>query len=447
VFSIACSAVFLVAVDSTVLFAAFDALRAGFPGSKAAELSWVLNAYTVVYAALLVPAGKISDVLGRKRVFQFGLLLFLAASAACGVAHSVGMLVSARAIQAVGAALLTPASLALLLGAFPVERRAVVVSLWGAVGGLAAAVGPSLGAALVDALGWRWAFYLNLPLGLFAWWRGRTQLTEWRDAKGNMSLDGVGITLLIVGVGALAYGVVGAEEHGWRSAATFGALLGGMGTLVGFVVWAGRTAHPVVDLALFNDRTYRRVNLATFCFGIAFSMMFFAMFFFLMQVWHYPLPTAGLAISPGPLLVIPVAVMSGRLASRIGHRTLLVAGSGLYAIGGLWMYWQLSPTPDYLGVWLPGLLLTGTAVGMVLPSLSAAAVAGLAAARFGIGSAVNQAIRQMGSVFGVAVTVLLVGHAQPQLAEFQSLYMMHIVLALTTGLLCLGVDTRPMIRP
>lgn len=153
VFFIACSAVFLVAIDSTVLFAAFDALRAGFPGSKAADLSWVLNAYTVVYAALLVPAGKISDVLGRKRIFQLGLLLFLAASAACGAAHSVGMLVLARALQAIGAALLTPASLALVLGAFPAERRAVVVSLWGAVGGLAAAVGPSLGAALVDALG------------------------------------------------------------------------------------------------------------------------------------------------------------------------------------------------------------------------------------------------------------------------------------------------------
>lgn len=262
-----------------------------------------------------------------------------------------------------------------------------------------------------------------------------------------MALDGVGIALLIVGVGAMAYGVVGAEEHGWRSASTLGAVLGGLGTLVGFVVWAGRTAQPVVDLTLFHDRSYRQVNLATFCFGIAFSMMFFAMFFFLMQVWHYTLPIAGLAISPGPLLVIPVAVISGRLASRLGHRPLLVGGSGLYAVGGLWMYWQLSPNPDYLGVWLPGLLMTGTAVGMVLPSLSAAAVSGLAAARFGVGSAVNQAIRQLGSVFGVALTVLLVGHAQPEVTEFQSLYMVHIGLALTTGLMCLGVDTRPLSRP
>jgi MFS family permease len=183
VFAVASIAVFLVSIDTTVLFAAFGALRSGFPHSTAGDLSWVLNAYTVVYAALLVPAGRLADALGRKRVFQLGLLLFLAASAACGAAPSVSILVGARVVQAVGAALLTPASLSLVLGAFPADRRAVVVSLWGAVGGLAAALGPSIGAAVVDALGWRWAFFLNLPLGLLAWWRGRGRLAEWRDPR------------------------------------------------------------------------------------------------------------------------------------------------------------------------------------------------------------------------------------------------------------------------
>jgi len=443
VFFVASIAVFLVSIDTTVLFAAFAALRSGFAQSTAADLSWVLNAYTVVYAALLVPAGRLSDALGRKRVFQLGLLLFLAASAACGAAPTARFLVAARVLQAVGAALLTPASLALVLGAFPADKRAVVVSLWGAVGGLAAALGPSIGAALVDAMGWRWAFFLNLPLGLIAWWRGRSRLTEWRDAKGDASLDGVGLALLITGVGALAYGIVEADVLGWRSQNVVGALAGGLVLLAVFVAWARRRPNPAVDLSLFEDRTYRYVNLATLAFGIAFSMMFFAMFFFLMQVWHYTLPQAGLAVSPGPLLVVPVAMVAGRIAARVGHRPLLVIGSLLYAAGGLWLFMRIGPTPDYLGVWLPGLLMTGTAVGMVLPSLSGAAVARLAPARFGVGSAVNQAVRQMGSVLGVAATVAFVGHAGPQITDFRSLYATHIALALITAILCLRIDTAP----
>jgi MFS family permease len=190
-------------------------------------------------------------------------------------------------------------------------------------------------------------------------------------------------------------------------------------------------------------RTYRYVNLATLTFGIAFAMMFFGLFFSLMQVWHYSLPKAGLAVTPGPLLVAPVAVLAGRSAARIGHRPLLVAGGLLYAAAGLWLCLRIGTEPDYLGTWLPGLILTGTAVGMVLPSLSGAAVARLASRRFGIGSAMNQAVRQMGGVLGVAATVALVGHASPQLADFQHLYAAQLTLALLTALLCLRVDTRP----
>jgi len=446
VFAVASMAVFLVSIDTTVLYAAFGAIRAGFPASTAASLSWVLNAYTVVYAALLVPAGRLVDAHGRKRVFQAGLLLFLAASAACGAATGVGMLIAARALQAVGAALLTPSSLALVLGAFPAERRAIAVSLWGAVGGLAAALGPSVGAAVVDALGWQWAFFLNLPFGLLAWWRGQRRLTEWRSPDHAAPVDGTGIALLIAGVGALAFGIVQADALGWRSPVVLGFGSTGLALLLVFVAWARRAQHPAVDLSLFAERTYRNVNLATLSFGIAFAMMFFGFFFFLMQTWQYSLPRAGLAVSPGPMLVVPVAMVAGRIAARVGHRPLLVVGSLVYAAGGLWFYLRAGPVPDYLGTWLPGLMLTGTAVGMVMPSLSGAAVARLAPARFGVGSAVNQAVRQMGGVLGVAATVALVGHAHPQIADFRWLYATHITLSLLTALLCLRVDTRPSIR-
>ena len=446
VFFVASIAVFLVSIDTTVLFAAFGALRAGFPTSTAADMSWVLNAYTIVYAALLVPSGKLSDTQGRKRVFQIGLVLFLIASAACGLASGVGMLIAARVLQAVGAALLVPSSLALVLGAFPMERRAVAVSLWGAVGGLAGALGPSVGAAVVDSLGWRWAFFINLPLGLLAWWYGRSRLTEWRNANAHASIDLPGTALLMAGVGALAFGIVQSEVLGWRSLVVLGWMVAGVGVLLGFVAWARHTPHPALDLSLFSDPTYRHVNLATLVFGIAFAMMFFGLFFFLMQVWQYPLPRAGLAVSPGPLLVVPVAIVSGRWAVRIGHRLLLVGGSVLYAAGGLWLYLLAGDAPNYLGIWLPAMVMTGAGVGMVLPSLSGAAVARLTSERFGVGSAVNQAVRQMGAVLGVAVTVALVGHTNPQLADFRHLYAAHIVLALLTALICLRVDTRPVAR-
>ncbi|NRF67400.1 MFS transporter [Aquincola sp. S2] len=443
VFSVASVAVFLVSIDTTVLFAAFGALRAGFPGSSSADLSWVLNAYTVVYAALLVPAGRLADQHGRKRIFQWGLGLFLLASWACGWAPTVEWLIAARVLQAAGAALLTPSSLALVLGAFPAHKRAIAVSLWGAVGGLAAALGPSVGAGVVDALGWRWAFYLNLPIGAWALWRGRTRLVESRNPDNAAPLDLPGIGLLIIGVGALALGIVRSEALGWRSGAVLGSLAAGVIALLAFVAWARRARHPAIDLSLFHSPTYRFVNLATLSFGIAFAMMFFGFFFFMMQVWHYPLPLAGLAVTPGPLLVVPVAIVAGRFAARIGHRPLLVGGSLLYAAAGLWFFLRAGTTPDYLGTWLPGLIMTGSAVGMVLPSLGGAAVAGLPPQRFGVGSAVNQAIRQIGSVLGVAATVALVGHAAPSLADFRWLYGAHVALALLTAALCLRVDTRP----
>jgi len=446
VFLVASIAVFLVSIDTTVLFAAFSALRAGFPESSAADMSWVLNAYTIVYAALLVPAGKLSDTHGRKRIFQLGLMLFLVASAACGFAATVNLLVAARVLQAVGAALLVPSSLALVLGAFPIECRAVGVSLWGAVGGLAAALGPSVGSALIDSLGWRWAFFINLPLGLVAWWHGYGRLTEWRNVNANVSFDLPGTALLMAAVGALAFGIVQSEVLGWRSPVVIGWMFAGFSVLLGFVKWARRTPHPAVDLSLFADRTYRYVNGATLVFGMAFAMMFFGLFFFLIQIWHYSLPQAGLAVSPGPLLVVPVAIMAGHWAARIGHRPLLAGGSVLYAAGGLWLYLLAGDAPDFLRTWLPAMVLTGIAVGMVMPSLSGAAVARLTPDRFGVGSAVNQSIRQIGSVLGVSATVAIVGHNAPRVLDFQHLYAAHIGLATLTALICLRVDTHPSRR-
>jgi EmrB/QacA subfamily drug resistance transporter len=445
-FWIACIAVFLVSIDSTVLFAAFGALQAAFPGATPADLSWVLNAYTVVYATMLIPAGGLADAHGRKRVFLFGVTLFLAASAACGMADSVPLLIAARVVQALGAALLTPASLSIILDAFPKEKRAVAVSLWGAVGGLAAAIGPSLGTTIVEHLGWPWAFYINLPLGAISLWFGAARLREAKISGRVARIDFVGMLLLIVAVGAVAMAIIQLDSPRW-SRLELGALAFTSAiAFIAFVAWARTSAAPLVDLALFANRTYSAVNLATLSFGTAFSMMFFAFFSYMTQIWHFSLPQAGLAVAPGPLMVVPTAIVAGRIAARTGHRPLLVIGSLVYAASGLWLLLVPGAEPAYVSEWLPGLFLSGIGVGMVLPSLSGAAVAGLPPAQYAVGSAVNQATRQLGSVLGVAVTVLLVGHAGLTRADFAPLYGMHVALALLTGALCLAVKTRPVAK-
>ena len=426
-----------------MLFAAFDALRQSFVGTSAAELSWVLNGYTVVYAAMLIPAGGLADAHGRRRIFRLGLTLFLAASVACGAAPSVEWLIAARVIQALGAALLTPASMSIVLSAFPTEKRAVAVSLWGAVGGLAAAVGPSLGSWVTASAGWPWAFYINLPVGIWALWRSTSHIEEAVKTVEPRNIDFVGLLLLMLAVGAIALAIVESGESKWPMQQIMSVGLGGLVAGACFVFWAQIRTHALIDLSLFHHRTYRYVNAATLVFGTAFSMMFLGFFFFMIGIWHYSLPMAGLAVTPGPLLVMPTAIVTGKLASRLGHQRFLVGGSLLYALSSLWFLTVPGDEPNYLQHWLPGLLMSGIAVGLVLPSLSAAAVSRLPVAHYAVGSAVNQATRQIGSVLGVALTVALLGHAALQRTDFNHLYLLHIGLALFTGLLCLPVDTKP----
>ena len=247
----------------------------------------------------------------------------------------------------------------------------------------------------------------------------------------------------MLAVGAVTLAIVESDAPGWSPLALV--LMGatGLAAAGAFIAWARRAEAPLVDLALFRHRTYRYVNLATLAFGAAFSMMFLSQFFYMTNIWHFSLSQAGLAVTPGPLLVMPAAIVTGRLATRLGHRRFLVGGSLLYACSSLWFLLVPGTEPHYLSHWLPGLVMSGIAVGLVLPSLGAAAVSHLPVQHYAVGSAVNQATRQIGSVLGVALTVALLGHEALQRADFNALYILHGALALLTGLLCLPVDTKP----
>lgn len=448
VFGIASAAVFLVSVDATIAVAAFPALRSSFIGTSPATLSWVLNAYTILYAALLVPAGRLVDLHGAKRLFLFGVALFTLASAACGMAPGTGTLIVARMVQAVGGALLTPASLALILGAFPAEKRSAIVGLWSAAGALGAAVGPGAGAILIELATWRAAFLVNLPLGALILFYAMRRLPALKGADAGEGLDLPGIALIASGFAALTYGVVQVEESGFRDAGVWGPALAGALLLASYGLWARGRRGAAIDLSLFDDRTYALVTVASFVFGIAFSMMFLSSFLFLLGIWGYSQGLTGLAVTPGPLMVIAVAIASGRLVQRVGHRAVLVAGGLLYVAAQIWLATQVTQTPAYLSLWLPMQIVGGTAVGLLLVGLSGAAVAGLPPARFGVGGAVNNAVRQLGGVFGTALAVVLVGQAGTGLDGFRLAFQTLGAIGLLTAFLCLFLSGRSgKVRP
>lgn len=439
VFAIASAAVFLVSVDATIAVAAFPALRTAFAETSPATLSWVLNAYTILYAALLVPAGRLVDLHGAKRLFLFGVALFTLASAACGLAPGTTSLIAARIVQAVGGAVLTPASLALILGAFPAEKRSAIVGLWSAAGALGAAVGPGAGAILIELATWRAAFLVNLPFGALILWFAARRLPALKGADAGEGLDIPGIALIAGGVAALTYGVVQIKAASIAATHVWGPALAGLGLLITYAFWARGRKAAAIDMTLFADRTYALVTVASFIFGIAFSLMFLSSFLFLLGIWGYSQGLTGLTVTPGPLVVIAVAIASGRLVGRVGHRAVLVAGGLLYALAQGWLAIHVTETPAYLTLWFPMQILGGIGVGLLLVGLSGVAVAHLPPARFGVGGAVNNALRQLGGVFGTALAVVLVGQTGAGIEAFRTAFVCLCLIGLAVAVLCLAL--------
>lgn len=436
-------AVFAVMLDALVLFVAFPSIARSFSAVSGAELSWVLNAYTIVYGALLVPAGRFADRVGRKRVFLAGAALFTGASMLCGLAGTPAWLIAARVLQAAGGALLTPSSLALTLAAFSRERRPVAVALWGAVGALAVVAGPPLGSLIVQLAGWPGIFFLNLPVGLAALLIGRAIIPESRDETPGALPDLLGVVLLIGAAALLALSIIQSQAWGWTSAWVLGALIGGALALLSFVVRSARVAAPALDLTLFRERTFSLANAGVFFFSIGFTAMFFGSIFFLTRIWGYTLVRAGLALMPGPLMVVLLAPIAGRLAALYGHRRLLIPGGLIYASGALVLLTGLTTTPHFLTTWLPSALLTGTGVSLILPVLGSAAVHHLPPQKLAVGSGVNQAIRQFGTVLGVSLTFAILGDAPSAVLPFHGIYLLMIASGLSVSLLSLGIDTLP----
>ena len=401
-------AAFMASLDLFIVNVAFPQIGHEFTGSSLSDLSWVLNGYAVLYAALLVPLGRLADRYGRLAGFLGGLALFTLASAACAASQDLWTLVAFRGLQAVGAAALTPTSLGLLLAATPNERKARAVRIWAAVGALAAAMGPVVGGLLVQA-SWRWVFIVNVPVGLLALYVASRLIPDSRDLAVHRVPDLLGSALVAVGIGAVALALVKGPSWGWsssRDVLTF--VLGAIG-LVGF--WLRSNAHPlpVVEPALLRVRAFAWSNATALLFSVAFAGGLLAMVLWLQDVWGYSALRTGLAIAPGPLMVPVFAAVSQRIADRVPVGVLTATGCVLFGIGTALVAVSVGPDPAYAAEILPGWLIGGVGVGFALPTIMSAATVDLPPARAATGSAVVTMSRQIGLVLGVSVFVAVLG--------------------------------------
>ncbi|WP_227979262.1 MFS transporter [Nocardia spumae] len=396
---------FIAFLDSTIVNIAFPSIHADFSSWSLESLSWIMNIYNIVFAALLIPAGRYADRFGRKLSFVVGLSVFAVTSLMCAVAPDGLFLIVFRGFQAVGAALIVPSALALLLPSFPENRRGVAVSLFAATAALAAGIGPALGGFLIDIADWRLVFAVNVPIGILTVVAAVLWLDEAKEAGGRRNPDGIAVVCSAGGFGLIALGIVKGNDWGWTDWRTAAALLAGV---VLILVVARRCAThpaPLIEPRILADRTVAVASASTFVFAAAFYAYLLTNVLFLTSVWHYSTLRAGLAMTPAPLFSTLAARPAGLLYDRFGGR--FIASTGAVLVGaGLLCYALLADAhADFPVGWLPGAIISGIGVGLVWPSLATGSVQGVTGERFATATAFNSALRQLGGVLGVAACV------------------------------------------
>ncbi|MFI5821146.1 DHA2 family efflux MFS transporter permease subunit [Streptomyces rishiriensis] len=399
-------AAFMASLDLFIVNVAFTRISAAFDHAPLSQVSWVLNAYAIIFAALLVPLGRLVDRHDRKAGFLTGVAVFTGASLGCAVSASLWMLIAFRLLQAAGAAMLTPASLGLLLSVFPPERRAGAVRTWASTGALAAAVGPVVGGLLTTA-SWRWVFLVNLPVGALLIALAARVLPASHDERGERVPDVVGTVLLTAGIGLVALGLV--QANAWSVPRSTLVLAAGVLACGAFWLRSLRHENPLVEPALMRVRSFAWANLTALVFSIAFAANLLAAILWMQQVWHYSALRTGLGLVPGPLVVPFATAVGGRLAKRVPPSRLAAIGCVILAASVLSQGLLLDRTPDYATELLPGWFIGGIGVGLALPFMLGLATATLPPPRFATGSAIVNMSRQVGAVLGVSLFVALIG--------------------------------------
>ncbi|TVL92537.1 MFS transporter [Streptomyces sp. SAJ15] len=423
-------------LDSTVVNVALPRIGEDLDADLAA-LQWTVNAYMLTLAGLILLGGALGDRFGRRRVFVVGVVWFALASLLCGLAPSAGVLIAARALQGIGGALLTPGSLALIQASFHPDQRARAVGAWSGLGGVAAAVGPFLGGWLVDGPGWRWVFFLNVPLAAVCVPVALRHVPESRDPDAGGRFDVAGAVLGALALGAVTYALIAAPEQG-PSPAVIVSGVGGLLLGAAFVALERRLAAPMLPPRIFRSRQFTAVNTVTLCVYAAFSGFFFLSVLQLQVVLDYSALAAGTALLPTTLLMLLLSARSGELGQRIGPRIPLTAGPLLCAVGILLMT-RAGPGASYWTVVLPALLVLGAGMVLLVAPLTATVLASVEVARAGLASGVNNAVARAAGLMAVAALPLLAGMGPEAYREADAFAAAFVrAMLICAGLLVLG---------
>jgi EmrB/QacA subfamily drug resistance transporter len=393
------TAYFMVVLDSVVVITALPRMQRDLHVSLA-SLQWTLNAYGIAFAAGIITAAALGDRFGRRKVFTIGLLLFTAASVACALAPNLPELIAARTVQGLGGAVVLPLSLTILTAAFPLERRGMIVGIYGGLAGLAVAMGPILGGAVTQSIDWHWIFWINVPIGVVAALLGLRLLPESHGAAERLDL--VGVALVSAGVVALVWALSRVSEVGWSSAEVVATLAAGAVLLVAFVLWESSVREPLVPLELFAVRDFAIGNLTTFLMSGAIFAGGLLVTEEFQLARHYSPVGAGLRLLPffaTPMLISPVA---GALSDRIGRRPIIVVGLSMLTAGFAWVAWRGALSTSWVELVI-ALLIAGVGISMALPTVPTAVLSAVAPQDMGKASGLNYMAQRFGAVFGVAL--------------------------------------------
>jgi EmrB/QacA subfamily drug resistance transporter len=440
ILAVLCSVAFMARLDFFIVNVALDGIGKDFPGSSLSVVSWVLSAYAIAFAAVLVPAGRIADLWGRKRVLLIGIGLFTLSSGLCAIAPNVGVLIGGRAAQAVGAAMIVPTSLGLLYPNFPRRQHTLVVGIWAGVAAVAASAGPPVGGLLVG-VSWRWIFVINLPIGIATIVAGLILIPEVRQPRGARLPDLTSVLSLLAAVCLLVLATVEGPSWGWdggRTIALFAL------AAVSVAITLQRTlcgAAPVIEKSLFRSRSFTAASVGLFLYLTGFSIFLLGTALFMQNVWHYSAVRAGLGIAPAPIVSIGFAVSAGPIQRRFGRTAPAVVGMSAMAASGLLWFFAVQAHPAYWSEMFPAMVIMGFSGGLSQAPMYAAAST-LAPDRATTGSAVLNMSGQVGSAIGVSLLVALTATANP-LRGYDHAWVVQAGLALAAAAFLIALGARP----
>jgi EmrB/QacA subfamily drug resistance transporter len=408
---------FMIMLDNTVVNVALPTIERSLHMSIS-ELEWIVTAYALTFAAFMLTGGKLADLIGRRRIFVIGLVVFTASSFVCGIAPTSGWLIGARAVQGIGAALMNPATLSIITATFPPRQRGLAIGIWAGVSAMALAIGPLVGGLLTEHISWHWVFYINVPIGILGIFASYVFIEESKDTSHEQRLDLPGLLTSGVGLFSLTYALIEANNYGWTSPRILAAFVVAVVLLAAFVLLELHQRLPMLELQLFTNGTFTGANVATLFVGLAMFGVFFYVSLFMQQVLRYSPVQAGATFLPMTVLVILVAPQAGRISDRVGSRWLV--GVGLTLVAGSLLWYSTLNAGD--GFWqiLPGLVLGGIGMAMTMTPTTAAAMGSVPVDKAGVGSAVLNSMRQVGGSLGIAIMGAVVAHVMAgQLAQGQ----------------------------